>query len=100
MRLDNTLILMACSQTKKAMPTGWDAVPLIDLYDGPMWRSLRTHLGCAYQPAQAFEARDAWGVMGMRERARHFGGQIHIRSAPGQGTTTQLRLALPAGAPA
>lgn len=51
-------------------------------------------------PAQAFEARDAWGVMGMRERARHFGGQIHIRSAPGQGTTTQLRLALPAGAPA
>lgn len=57
MRLDNTLILMACSQTKKAMPTGWDAVPLIDLYDGPMWRSLRTHLGCAYQPAQAFEAQ-------------------------------------------
>ena len=48
-------------------------------------------------PAQAFEARDAWGVMGMRERARHFGGEIDIASAPGQGTTMRLRLALPMG---
>ncbi|WP_374409242.1 PAS domain S-box protein [Hydrogenophaga sp.] len=49
-------------------------------------------------PAQAFEASDAWGVMGMRERARHFGGVVHIASTPGQGTTMRLRLALPSGA--
>lgn len=50
-------------------------------------------------PPQAFEARDAWGVMGMRERARRFGGEISIASAPGQGTTMRLYLPLPTGEP-
>jgi signal transduction histidine kinase len=45
--------------------------------------------------AQAFEAADAYGVMGMRERARHFGGKIDVNSAPGQGTRMWLTLALP-----
>jgi PAS domain S-box-containing protein len=44
--------------------------------------------------AQAFEAADAYGVMGMRERARHFGGDIQIDSAPGQGTRMCLTVAL------
>lgn len=48
-------------------------------------------------PAQAFEAGGAYGVMGMRERARHFGGRIDIASAPGQGTRMRLRLGLPGG---
>ena len=48
-------------------------------------------------PAQAFEARDAWGVMGMRERARHFGGEITIVSRPGEGTRMCLSLPLPPG---
>lgn len=51
-------------------------------------------------PAQAFEAADAYGVMGMRERARHFGGRIDIRSAPGEGTQMRLQLCLPAQASA
>ncbi|MBU4518681.1 MAG: PAS domain S-box protein [Gammaproteobacteria bacterium] len=46
-------------------------------------------------PALAFEAADAYGVMGMRERARHFGGRIDIASAPGEGTRMCLTLALP-----
>jgi PAS domain S-box-containing protein len=46
-------------------------------------------------PAQAFEAADAYGVMGMRERARHFGGDIRITSAPGQGTLMRLLIELP-----
>jgi signal transduction histidine kinase len=50
-------------------------------------------------PAQAFEAADAYGVMGMRERARHFGGRIDIVSAPGEGTMMRLQLSLPAQAP-
>ncbi|HMN93045.1 MAG TPA: PAS domain-containing sensor histidine kinase [Hydrogenophaga sp.] len=48
-------------------------------------------------PAQAFEAGDAYGIMGMRERARHFGGRIDIRSVPGEGTCMRLRLQLPGG---
>ncbi|QHE83625.1 PAS domain-containing sensor histidine kinase [Hydrogenophaga sp. BPS33] len=48
-------------------------------------------------PAQAFEAAHAYGVMGMRERARHFGGDIHIDSAPGQGTRMCLSVGLPPG---
>jgi PAS domain S-box-containing protein len=50
-------------------------------------------------PPNAFEAADAYGVMGMRERARHFGGQIHIDSAPGAGTRMCLTVALPSESP-
>jgi signal transduction histidine kinase len=46
-------------------------------------------------PAQAFEAADAYGVMGMRERAGHFGGRIDITSAPGAGTRMCLAVAIP-----
>jgi len=45
-------------------------------------------------PPQAFEAADAYGVMGMRERARHFGGDIRIESRPGHGTHMALTVAL------
>jgi len=46
--------------------------------------------GCG-APPQAFEAPDAYGVMGMRERARHFGGCVEISSQPGQGARCRLR---------
>jgi PAS domain S-box-containing protein len=45
--------------------------------------------GCGALP-QAFEAPDAYGVMGMRERARHFGGIVHIASQIGHGSTCSL----------
>ena len=45
-------------------------------------------------PAQAFEAADAYGVMGMRERARHFGGVIEIESQIGLGAAFHLRMPL------
>jgi PAS domain S-box-containing protein len=41
-------------------------------------------------PPEAFEAPTAYGVMGMRERARHLGGSILIRSLPGEGSTFEL----------
>lgn len=45
-------------------------------------------------PMQAFEADDAYGVMGMRERARHLGGELHIHSSPGSGSCFALKLPL------
>ena len=42
---------------------------------------------------QALEAPTAYGVMGMRERARQLGGQLHIHSEPGRGSC--LRLLIP-----
>ena len=48
---------------------------------------------------QAFEAADAYGIMGMRERAGHFGGRIDITSTPGAGTRMCLSVAVPAAKP-
>ena len=44
-------------------------------------------------PLQALDAPRSHGVMGMRERAGHFGGKLSIDSAPGQGT--RVRLVMP-----
>lgn len=38
--------------------------------------------------------RPSWGILGMRERARHFGGELSIAGKPGAGTTVILRLPL------
>ena len=44
--------------------------------------------------AEAFEAPTAYGVMGMRERARPFGGTIHIESEKGLGSAFHLHIPL------
>lgn len=38
--------------------------------------------------------RDSWGLLGMYERSRHFGGDLRITGTPGQGTLVVLRLPL------
>jgi PAS domain S-box-containing protein len=48
-------------------------------------------------PAQALTDVRSHGVVGMRERAGHFGGRLSIDSAPGQGT--RVRLVMPLQAP-
>ncbi len=49
--------------------------------------------GCGALP-QAFESPQAYGIMGMRERARHFGGWIEVDSQPGRGTCMRLSMPL------
>jgi signal transduction histidine kinase len=49
--------------------------------------------GCGADPS-AFEAANAYGVMGMRERARHLGGSIGIESQTGIGSTFHLHIQL------
>lgn len=44
--------------------------------------------------AEVFEAPDAYGVMGMRERARHLGGYVAIASEVGHGCAFTLVLPL------
>ncbi len=44
----------------------------------------------------ALDDRKRHGVMGMRERAAHFGGTLTIGSAPGNGTRVRLTMPLPA----
>jgi PAS domain S-box-containing protein len=46
-------------------------------------------------PPEAFESPQAYGIMGMRERARHFGGLIEIDSQPGRGTCMRLSMPIP-----
>jgi PAS domain S-box-containing protein len=45
-------------------------------------------------PASAFDSPKAYGVMGMRERAGHFGGNITISSVPDGGTRVHLLMPL------
>jgi PAS domain S-box-containing protein len=45
-------------------------------------------------PPDAFDSSKSYGVLGMRERAGHFGGVIHISSAPGEGTRVLLEMPL------
>lgn len=61
--------------------------------DGPALTISVRDNGCGAS-AQSFEASTAYGVMGMRERARHFGGQLEISSEIGVGTLFCLRMKL------
>ena len=38
------------------------------------------------------ERGDSWGLVGMNERARYFGGELTITGEPGEGTAVVLRL--------
>jgi PAS domain S-box-containing protein len=38
--------------------------------------------------------RESWGILGMYERTRHFGGELKIAGTPGRGTTVVLKLPL------
>jgi signal transduction histidine kinase len=44
---------------------------------------------------QAFDAPDAYGILGMRERVRHLGGRLEIQSQKGKGTVFCLHVQLP-----
>lgn len=40
---------------------------------------------------ERLQNRDSWGLKGMYERSRHFGGDLQITGAPGKGTIVELR---------
>lgn len=51
--------------------------------------------GKGFNPV-AVREKEAFGLMGMRERLLALGGKLHIASAPGDGTTIMIDLPLPA----
>jgi len=57
--------------------------------------------GVGFDPSETFNPPRGWGLAGMRERVEAVGGQMRIKSAPGEGTTieaivpTPEQLALP-----
>jgi PAS domain S-box-containing protein len=67
----------------------------VDMVERDGWLHLSVEDdGCGAE-ARAFESAQAYGIMGMRERARHFGGEIDIDSQPGRGTRMRLSMPLP-----
>lgn len=46
--------------------------------------------------ASKFAAGDSWGIFGMRERARHLGGDVTVHSEGRRGTTVRVRIPLEA----
>jgi PAS domain S-box-containing protein len=67
----------------------------VDIVEREGWLHLSVEDdGCGALP-QAFESAQAYGIMGMRERARHFGGAIDIDSQLGRGTRMRLSMPLP-----
>ena len=51
--------------------------------------------GTGFDPDQAADQKDSYGLRGMRERARHIGGELAVHSAPGKGTTVILEMEMP-----
>lgn len=115
MDLTNTLLLIACSNTKRACPAGM-SIPLYELYDGSMWQTLRTHLVSwqaahasvvvlsgkfgivsAGMHAQPYDARlteakaDSLIRQGIIERQDHFGA---LRRAHSPGLLAQTPLSI------
>lgn len=52
-----------------------------------------TDNGCGMTKAQ-MQKSGKYGILGMHERARHFGGEVEIVSEPGKGTTLVLNMHL------
>jgi signal transduction histidine kinase len=64
----------------------------LEVYDtGELVVSIRDD-GCGFDP-RAGVRPDAFGLVSMRERVAAIGGSLAVRSAPGQGTTVEVRLA-------
>ncbi len=70
----------------------------VDIVERGGWLHLSVEDDGRGASAQAFASAQAYGIMGMRERARHFGGEIDIDSAPGRGTRMRLSMPLHGGA--
>ena len=68
----------------------------IDLSDGAVALKVRDN-GRGFSPDDPRKP-GSFGLMGLRERAYLLGGEVNITSAPGQGTSIEVRIPLEPGA--
>lgn len=71
----------------------------VDIVEREGWLHLSVEDDGCGADARVFESAQAYGIMGMRERARHFGGVIDIDSQAGRGTRMRLSMPMPAAEP-
>ncbi len=66
----------------------------VRVYDEPGWIRIEVEDdGQGFQPRDGFQsANPTFGLVGMRERAREFGGDLHITTLPTQGTIVRASL--------
>ena len=53
--------------------------------------------GAGFDPDERFHPPRGWGLAGMRDRVEALGGELQIRSAPGEGTTVTATIPLTGG---
>lgn len=66
----------------------------IEKYDGALWVEI-TDDGKGIT-AEDLNAHGKFGLLGMRERALVFGGEVTITGAPGRGTTVKIKVPIAA----
>jgi signal transduction histidine kinase len=49
-------------------------------------------VGFDHRPATARQTKGGFGMLSIRERLAHFGGEVVVVSKPGHGTRTTLRV--------
>ncbi|HPU49815.1 MAG TPA: ATP-binding protein, partial [Syntrophomonadaceae bacterium] len=50
--------------------------------------------GCGFDLDKINQQRESYGILGMKERARLFGGELQILTQPGEGTQVIIKVPL------
>lgn len=80
----NTMVLMACSSTKNEALAAKDhrqELPLIDLYDGPMWQTLRSHAPGARYKLRVVVLSGKYGITGAHLQSQTYEAKLSPQKA-------------------
>jgi signal transduction histidine kinase len=88
------LVRIACEAVTNAVRHGGAPLVRVQLQrgDGHEVRLLIADSGSGFDPKAAGAASGGFGLVSMRERARGVGGRFRVWSAPGRGTSVEVRL--------
>jgi NarL family two-component system sensor histidine kinase YdfH len=75
-----------------------EVILMMSCDDQNLWIEIRDD-GSGFDPQEAIGRSGHYGLLGLRERARLFGGSLTIESQPTRGTTLKIQLPLDNGKP-